>query len=420
MTRHGDSWTCITTKKYSLRIPPNSRIPQPSTFSHFLMPLTLLPFLITLLFLPEMTFAVPPPDFIIQAVSQLALIFSLSVAFLSSVFFTFRQYFILLRGSKKFWYTIIGMTILLVSLGIAWIGNSLYQSHTNAKNIDSWMRQVRTSPEWGENMASGEIQEQSPHPIPSSKSESSTGSLLVNLSWAVSTGSVRVESTGSALLISNASLEKLLAWSHTDDIILDAREDLEYSIGHIPESLHIRFADLSAWLWSTLPKKKIIVVCWSGMRGKMVALMLKEHGVNVRYLEHGVDGWVIFGWSWSGEVKFSHVYHSLNYSLTFTTDEVLTQVTQWVRLIDARENDKYEKKHINGAIHISMLGTPSTLLEQAFSHVQRWDKVIVVCDDYINCFDAKIVGIELEKRWSIFRWRYTTPWQYPNHIIPHM
>lgn len=54
---------------------------------------SLIPLFLVLLIVPLTTFAVPPPDFIIQAVSQIAVFLTLGFAFLSSIFFTFRQYF---------------------------------------------------------------------------------------------------------------------------------------------------------------------------------------------------------------------------------------------------------------------------------------------------------------------------------------
>ncbi len=195
--------------------------------------------------------------------------------------------------------------------------------------------------------------------------------------------------------------------------LLDARENLEYDIGNIPTSTHIRFADLKEGKWMSLPSdRKIIIVCWSGMRGKKVAEYLRWQWKDAYFLEHGVDGWVTSGWSWSGEVKFSHVYSAPNYSLTFTTAQVKEYVAQWTRLIDAREGEKYMKWHIAGIPNISFLATPTGMIDQVLAQVSQWERVIVVCDGYINCFDAKIVGIELEKRWVEFLWRYPTPWEY--------
>lgn len=78
------------------------------------------------------------------------------------------------------------------------------------------------------------------------------------------------------LLISNKDFNKIIKASDKP-FILDARENLEYDIGKIPGSTHIRFADLKSGKWEKLPSEKIIyVVCWSGMRGKEVAEYLRS------------------------------------------------------------------------------------------------------------------------------------------------
>ena len=90
--------------------------------------------------------------------------------------------------------------------------------------------------------------------------------------------------------------------------ILDAREDEEYEIGHMPGSTHIRFADLLAGMWGDLPEdQEIYVLCWSGIRGKELTEFLRSKAVNARYIEEGADGWVADGGVWEGEIKFSKV-----------------------------------------------------------------------------------------------------------------
>jgi predicted sulfurtransferase len=68
--------------------------------------------------------------------------------------------------------------------------------------------------------------------------------------------------------ISNTDFQNVIKNQETESyIILDARENLEYAIGHIPGSLHMRDADIQSGEWKTLsPGKKVYVVCWSGMR----------------------------------------------------------------------------------------------------------------------------------------------------------
>ncbi len=65
------------------------------------------------------------------------------------------------------------------------------------------------------------------------------------------------------LLISNKDFNKIIQ-APDKPFILDARENLEYDIGRIPGSTHIRFVDLKSGKWEKLPSEKIVyVVCWS-------------------------------------------------------------------------------------------------------------------------------------------------------------
>lgn len=53
--------------------------------------------------------------------------------------------------------------------------------------------------------------------------------------------------------------------------------------------------------------------------------------------------------------------------------------------------------------------TPTESFEKVFSQVKEKSEVVVICDAYINCFDAKLTGIELEKRGVVFLGRYNKP-----------
>ncbi len=215
------------------------------------------------------------------------------------------------------------------------------------------------------------------------------------------------------LSITNAELNEKINNNLDNYIILDARENLEYDIWYIPWSTHIRFADLQAGRWIELPKDKYIyVLCWSWMRGKEVAEYLKKQKLVVQYLEKWADSWVSSWWKWEWEIKFSKAYWKENQKLVFSTNQVKEKITEWVILIDSREPIKYNTKHIDWAINIPIMYTPTSEIWQAFSQIPKWSSVIIICDAYINCFDAKITWIELEQKGIIFLGRYNKPWEF--------
>jgi rhodanese-related sulfurtransferase len=215
------------------------------------------------------------------------------------------------------------------------------------------------------------------------------------------------------ILVTNQDFKNITDSKQTNYIVLDAREDIEYENGYFPGSLHIRFADLKAGRWIELPKDKFIyVICWSGIRGKEVAEFLRTKKIVASYLENGANGWVEFGGKWNGSIKFGEKYTDSRYQIVFSTEEVKNKVKGGVILVDTREPYKFNQSHIAGSVNIPIMYTATINLEKVFSQVPPKSKVITVCDGYVNCFDAKITGVELERRGDEFLGRYNKPWEY--------
>lgn len=214
-------------------------------------------------------------------------------------------------------------------------------------------------------------------------------------------------------VISNEEFKSITQNSRTDYIVLDARENIEYENGYFPGSIHIRFADLKAGRWIELPKDKFIyVLCWSGIRGKEVAEFLRTKKFVAAYLEQGASGWVEGGGTWIGNIRFAEKYTDDQYQRIYDTDDVKKKVNSGTVLVDTREPAKYKQRHIEGSVNIPMMYTASIDIDEAFRQVPPQSTVITICDGYVNCFDAKITGVELERRGHTFLGRYTKPWEY--------
>lgn len=213
--------------------------------------------------------------------------------------------------------------------------------------------------------------------------------------------------------ISNAEFNAIINSSRNDYIVLDARENLEYENGYFPESIHIRYADLQAGKWIDMPQDKYVyVLCWSGIRGKEVAEFLRTKNIVASYLENGANGWVEWGGTWVGNIKFAEKYSEERYKKLFTTAEVKDKVSDGIVLVDSREPWKFENWHIPGSVNIPIMYTPTNNLQETFAQVPENSTVITICDDYVNCFDAKITAVELETRGHTFLGRYNKPWEY--------
>lgn len=223
----------------------------------------------------------------------------------------------------------------------------------------------------------------------------------------------------STFFASNANLpisitnEAFVALEATHPFIFDARENEEYDIGHYPNSTNIRFADLLNGDWQKLSTDQVVYVfCWSGIRGKMVADFLRTKNIVAQYFESGADGWVKDGGAWDGEIAFSSKYSADQYRKLFTSAEVHSAVDAGTLLIDTRQKADYDESHIEGSINISAIFTPSVELAYQIANVSPDASIITICNDFVSCFDAKIVGVRLEALGHTFLGRYSTPWDY--------
>lgn len=213
-----------------------------------------------------------------------------------------------------------------------------------------------------------------------------------------------------SLSISNDDFQSVLKLNAAN-FVLDARENIEFENGHFPGATHIRFADLKAGRWIELPTDKpIYVFCWSGIRGKEVTEFLRSKKLAAQFLESGASGWFKYGGAWDGDISFLKVYTEDRYTKVFTTNDVKNQIKNNVTLIDTRSPNKFAVWHIPGSINIPLMSTPSILIDQAFAQVPPNSKIITVCDGYVNCFDAKLTGVELERRGHTFLGRFAEPW----------
>lgn len=70
-------------------------------------------------------------------------------------------------------------------------------------------------------------------------------------------------------------------------VILDVRTNLEYNLGHYPESIHIPTAELAETVEQRIPNKQmgVLVYCNTGQRARAASDILKAKGYkDVRYI----------------------------------------------------------------------------------------------------------------------------------------
>lgn len=72
-------------------------------------------------------------------------------------------------------------------------------------------------------------------------------------------------------------------------ILLDVREDDEWTAGHAPGAVHVRLGDLDARAFDTTVP--VVAVCRSGGRSGSAATKLAAEGVTVYNLAGGIKAW---------------------------------------------------------------------------------------------------------------------------------
>ena len=82
-----------------------------------------------------------------------------------------------------------------------------------------------------------------------------------------------------------------------------------------------------------------------------------------------------------------------------------------VVIVDSRETWRYEAWHVPGSINIPILYTPSFEIDTKINQIPKGKSVITLCDDYVNCFDARVGGVKIEKAGYTFIERYNKPWE---------
>lgn len=337
--------------------------------------------LVAWLLSPQEARAIPPPDVITSIGSSFVQISGLLLVFFSigfSLFIRTLQKVRIFAKEKKVATGVIAACVVVLSLCGAYVYTSLTQKSGEETIEEEIAKEVRE-----------EIEKRD------------TGEVVETSSFFEENKSIPLEITNDEFRLVESSA-----------YILDAREDEEYDIGFYPGSTHVRFADILAGAWSDFPTDRVVYVfCWSGIRGSEVAAFLREKGVLARALKGGADGWVEDGGTWNGEIAFSHVYNAPQYAKLFTTEEVKEARGQGAILVDTRRQDGLANP-IRDSIFVSSIYTPTDELNAMLAQVPAGTSVITICDDFVSCFDAKIVGIKLEKQGVVFLGRYAAPWEY--------
>ena len=80
-----------------------------------------------------------------------------------------------------------------------------------------------------------------------------------------------------------------------DAVLLDVREDDEWTAGHAPEARHVPMSQLTGRLGEVPPADPLYVICRSGGRSARVVAFLSQQGVSAVNVAGGMQSWAAAG-----------------------------------------------------------------------------------------------------------------------------
>jgi adenylyltransferase/sulfurtransferase len=73
-------------------------------------------------------------------------------------------------------------------------------------------------------------------------------------------------------------------------LLLDVREDWEYAVAHIPDSIHIPLGQLPTRIGELSSEAEMVVLCHHGIRGmNATAFLVKQGFTQVKNMTGGID-----------------------------------------------------------------------------------------------------------------------------------
>lgn len=94
--------------------------------------------------------------------------------------------------------------------------------------------------------------------------------------------------------IEDVSPEEAMALQDGGAVLLDVRENDEWSAGHAPTAAHVPLADVEGAV-TRFEGQTVLAVCRSGGRSAKAAQTLAAGGIDVRNVAGGMSAWMACG-----------------------------------------------------------------------------------------------------------------------------
>jgi hypothetical protein len=152
----------------------------------------------------------------------------------------------------------------------------------------------------------------------------------------------------------------------------------------------------------------LVILCNTWIRWSLVAeFLIKNWYKNTYYLKDWIEWWIKYWWKidwkhWELGVYFNKDKYKK--PLTKEDFEIETQ-SNWAKIIDVRPKyiyDKSTKKYEN----ISIMYSSDKEVDKLLSKYNKNDRIILWCDNYLNCYYWNFIWYEIDERWLNFIWYY--------------
>ena len=337
-------------------------------------------------------FAIPSPELIIGSASSLTQLFAVGFAMVSGAVAAFGAKFGLKsnKGAVQSKYLVNAVIILLLMLSAS-IGYILYQYGQIDIKEQVRLQNTLTRPA---SFAGTKIQDEN-------LQETSLAAQKI-----------------SDLSISTAQVEELLQGTDKprETILLDVREDAEFSMGTMPGARHIRFPDI-ATSGINLKGKNVVLMCHNGNRSSETCARLAAIGIDCRFIAGGLEKWIVEGRQFTdssvrslSDLRAIPEYKNKGTLISTAQFVKLTKDTN-LQIVDTRYPKDFAVNHLPNAINIPLRAMPTSELNEALSMLKN-KPTLVACYDRRSCFMGQVLGLEMAERGIDYLGRYTTPWDY--------
>ena len=219
--------------------------------------------------------------------------------------------------------------------------------------------------------------------------------------------------------ISTGDVERLVEEKqqglHSDEVLLDVRENAEVSTGSMPGATAIRFPDLpNAHLNFT--GKTAVLFCDNGNRSYQTCQEMAAMGIDCRFMVGGLEKWFaehrpLGDQKATSLADFRSLPPYANKNVLLDTPDVHALVDKGAVFVDVRYPGEFAAYHLPAAIDLPIRPTVGKELRARIAALPH-RPIIAPCYDRRSCFYAQILGYEVTQAGYDFRGRYTLPWDY--------